>query len=240
MDILNKVAIITGASAGIGLATARRFAAEGAKLVLAARSTEKLVTLAEELYHKGHEALPVTTDMRDPGAVKHMIEHAFQHYGRIDMLINNAGQAAAGTVAEVNTADFRKILDLNVFGVLYAMQEAVPKVRQVNGGLIINVSSMVAKMHIPGLAAYAATKTALNMLSETARIELASYNIRVITVYPRMTSTDFAKNSLGNQEMRLRQRSEAPGDIVIDTPEYVAGKILEAARNEPAEQFMDT
>jgi NADP-dependent 3-hydroxy acid dehydrogenase YdfG len=239
MDVKSKVAIITGASAGIGQATARRFATEGAKLVLAARSTEKLVMLAEELYYHGHEALPVTTDMRDPVAVKHMIELAFEHYGRIDILINNAGQAAAGTVADMNLDDFRKILDLNVFGVLYAMQAAIPKMRHGGGGVIINVSSMVTKMHIPGLSAYSATKKALNMLTKTARIELAADNIRVITVYPRMTSTDFAMNSLGNQQLRQRQRAEVPANVVIDTPEHVAEKILEAAQKEPAEQFMD-
>ena len=94
-------------------------------------------------------------------------------------------------------------------------------------------------MHIPGLAAYAATKTALNMLSETARVELAPANIRVITVYPRMTATDFGKNSLGDRATRQSQREGAPANIVVDSPEYVVEKILAAARHEPAEQYMD-
>jgi short-subunit dehydrogenase len=239
MDISGKVVIITGASAGIGRATARRFAAEGATVVLAARSADKLNELAEELRGQGREALPLPTDMCQPEAVSQMVEKAFQHYGRIDILINNAGQAAAGTVAELNPDDFRKILDLNVFGPLSAMQAVIPKLRQGGGGLIINISSMVTKMHIPGLSAYAATKTALNMLSETARVELAPENIRVITVFPRMTSTDFGKNSLGNRREREGQRSAASRNIPVDTPEYVAERILEAARNEPAEQFME-
>jgi len=171
-------------------------------------------------------------------AVKQLIECAFQHYGRIDLLINNAGQAAAGTVAEVKVDDFRKILDLNLFGVLYAMQAVVPKMRQGGGGVIINVSSMVSKMHIYGLAAYAATKAALNMLTETARVELAPENIRVITVYPRMTATDFGKNSLGDPQVRQRQRAGAAGSTVVDSAEFVAEKILEAARKEPIEQYM--
>lgn len=239
MDILGKVSIITGASGGIDLATARRFAAEGAKVVLAARSTDKLTAVAEEFRRQGHEALPVPTDMRNPVAVEQLIERTFQHYGRIDLLINNAGQSAAGTVAEMKVDDFRKILDLNVLGVLYAMQAVVPKMRQGGGGVIINVSSMVSKMHIPGLAAYAATKAALNMLTETARLELAPENIRVITVYPRMTATDFGKNSLGDLQVRQRQRAGASGSTVVDSPEFVAGKILEAVRKEPAEQYMD-
>jgi NADP-dependent 3-hydroxy acid dehydrogenase YdfG len=240
MDISGKVTIITGASAGIGLATARLFADEGAKVVLAARSADKLTALAEELRSQGREALPAPTDMRNKASVDRMVELTFRHYGQIDILINNAGQAAAGTVAEVSEDDFRQIIDLNVLGCVYAIQAVVPGMRQGEGGLIINISSMVSKMHIPGLGAYAATKTALNMLSETARVELAPDNIRVITFYPRSTSTDFGKHSLGDLELRRRQRdSVASRGIAVDTPEQVAEKILYAALNEPAEQYMD-
>ena len=244
MDIPGKVTIITGASAGIGLITARRFAAAGAKLVLVARSADKLAALAEELAGQGHDALALPADMRDAAAVGRMIEQAFEHYGRIDILINNAGQATAGAVAQVNPDDYRQIIELNLFGPLYAIQAAVPKMRQGGGGLIINISSMVTKMHIPGLAAYASTKSALNMLSDTARVELAPANIRVITVYPRLTATDFGKNSLGNQAMRQGQRGHgapgAPGGApTADSPELVADRILDAAQREPQEQFMD-
>ena len=239
MDISGKVVIITGASAGIGLASARRFASEGARLVLAARSGDKLSQLVEELIRQGGEAISLPTDMRRPEAVSAMIEQAFRHYGRIDILINNAGQAAAGTVAEVNPDDFRQILDLNVFGPLYAMQAVIPKMRQGKGGLIINISSMVTKMHLPGLSAYTATKSALNMLSETARVELAPENIRVITVYPRMTATDFGKHSLGKPRAHESQRSMASPNVVVDSAEHVAEKILESAVNEPAEQYME-
>jgi len=127
-----------------------------------------------------------------------------------------------------------------VFGPIYAMQASVPKMRAQGGGIIINISSMVSKMHIPGLGGYASTKAALNMLSDTARGELASDNIRVITVYPRMTATDFGRNSLGNRPMRQQQRANAAPGVVIDSPEHVAGKILEAIQKEPAEQFMDS
>ena len=238
MDIANRVVIITGASAGIGEITARRFADAGAKVVLVARSADKLKTLAEELVRQGHDALAIPADMRNREAVGRMVEQAFRHYGRIDILINNAGQAAAGTVAEVNPEDFQRILELNVFGPLYAIQAVVPKMRQDKGGLIINISSMVSKMHIPGLAAYAATKVALNMLSETARVELAAENIRVISVHPRLTATDFGKNSLGHRQLRERQRASTAGSQAPDPPELVADKILEAAQREPAEQYM--
>lgn len=236
MDIPGKVTIITGASAGIGLATAKCFAAQGAKVVLAARSADKLGALAAELLRQGYDVFPVPTDMRDKAAISNLVEKAFTRYGRIDILINNAGQSAAGTIAEINPDHFHAIFMLNVFGPLYAIQDVVHKMRMKGGGLIINISSMVIKMHIPGLGAYAATKCALTMLSDTARDELAKDNIRVISVYPRMTATDFGKNALGDPRLRLQQRAHAP---VIDTPEFVAQKILEAAQKEIAEQFME-
>jgi short-subunit dehydrogenase len=237
MEISGAVVVITGASAGIGLAAARRFAAEGAKVVMAARSAEVLDKVAQELRQQGCDALAVRTDMRSQAEVNRLIDTTFDHFGRIDILVNNAAQSVAGTVADVSIDDLRQIIDLNILGPLYAMQAAIPKMRASGGGLILNISSMVSKMQIPGLAGYAASKAALNMLSDTARRELESDNIRVITVYPRLTATDFGKNALGNRQMRQQQR--APSTIVPDSPEHVANKILEAARNEPAEQYMD-
>jgi short-subunit dehydrogenase len=239
MELKDKVVFITGASAGIGLATARSLAAAGAKVALAARSTDKLTQLAEELQRDGHAALVVPTDMRNQAEVAQLVETTVQHYGQIDVLINNAGQAVAGTVAEVDVDQFQQVIELNVLGPIYAMQASVPKMREHGGGIIINVSSMVSKMHLPGLGGYAATKAALNMLSDTARGELAPDNIRVITIYPRMTATDFGRNSLGNRPMREQQRGSAAPGIIIDSAEYVAEKILEAIQKEPAEQFMD-
>jgi short-subunit dehydrogenase len=243
MNIADKVVIITGASAGIGQAAARTFTRAGARVALVARSADKLAALAEELRQQGHPALAVSADMRDPAAIRHMVDQVYQHYGQIDILVNNAGQAASGTVAEVSVENFQKIVELNVFGPVYAIQAVVPKMRQNGGGIIINVSSMVSKMRIPGLGAYAATKAALNMLSDTARGELAADHIRVITVYPRMTATDFGKNSLGNQEQRQQQRAGAHAPTgpaqVVDSAEHVAGRILAAAQAEPEEQFME-
>jgi NAD(P)-dependent dehydrogenase (short-subunit alcohol dehydrogenase family) len=238
MDVRDKVTIITGASAGIGLTTARRFAGEGAKLVLAARSTETLQQLAAELNHRGGEAVAVTADMRSRDDVVRMVEQAFQHYGRIDILINNAGQGVGGAVADVSEDYFRQVIDLNVFGPLYAMQAVIPKMREGGGGVIVNVSSMTSKMSIPGIGAYASTKAALNVLSATARVELAPDNIRVIVIYPRLTTTDFGRNYLGRRPIRTDQ-PPASGSPPRDSPDTVAERILDAVRNEPAEQYME-
>ncbi len=239
MELKDKVVLVTGASMGIGLATARAAAAAGAKIVLAARSTDKLTQLAEELQQSGTAALVVPTDMRNQVEVKHLVETTVQHFGRLDVLINNAGQAVAGAIADLDLEAYRQVIELNMFGPMYAIQASVPQMRTQGGGLIVNVSSMVSKMSIPGLGGYASTKAALNTLSATARGELAADNIRVITVYPRMTATDFGRNSIGNRQMRQQQRGTPRPDVVIDTAEYVASKILEAIQKEPPEQFMD-
>ncbi|MCZ8517223.1 SDR family NAD(P)-dependent oxidoreductase [Paenibacillus filicis] len=234
MDIRDKVVLITGASAGIGLATARRFAAAGAKLALVARSADVLNHLAEELKIRGSDAVAMPADVSDPKQVQRVIDETARHFGRLDVVINNVGQAAVGTIADLNRDDFRKIFDLNVIGPLAAMQAVIPIMREQGGGLIINISSVVTKMNIPGIGAYAATKAALNMLSDTARGELASEHIRVISVYPRATATDFGKNALG-----VRQQQPQGSSNPSDTPEFVAEKILAAALNEPDEQYMD-
>jgi NADP-dependent 3-hydroxy acid dehydrogenase YdfG len=240
VDVEGKVLLITGASAGIGLATARRFAAAGARVALAARSVEKLARIEDELRKLGHETVALPADLRNKLDVNRLVEATFQYFGQIDILINNAGQAASGMVADVSIDHYRQVIELNMLGPLYAMQAVIPKMRQTGGGIIINVSSMVSKMHIPALAAYASTKAALNMLSDTARVELAPDNIRVITVYPRITATEFGVNSLGSQQMRHQQRSGVSAGNPPDSAEFVAEKILEAAVSEPAEQYMDS
>jgi NAD(P)-dependent dehydrogenase (short-subunit alcohol dehydrogenase family) len=234
MQIEGSVVVVTGASAGIGLATARRFARAGASVVLAARSLERLAQVEQELREQGHKALAVAVDMRDRAQVEQMITTAYEHFGTIDILINNAGQGMEGPVAEVSIEDFRQIIELNLFGPFLAMQAVIKRMRQHGGGVILNISSNVSRLHLPGLSAYASSKAALNLLSETAREELASENIRVITAYPGLTLTDFAKHSLGKQQIR----PNPPAGIIPDTPEFVAQKILEAASKEPAEQFM--
>jgi short-subunit dehydrogenase len=239
MDIQDKVVIVTGASEGIGLATARLFAQKGAKLVLAARSADTLHTIVNELHEQHREAIAVPTDMRNRDAIESLVDSVFQRYGRIDILINNAGQAALGNVADVDIDQFRQIFDLNVLGPVAAMQALIPKMRQNGGGLIINVSSTVTQMHLPTIGAYAATKAALNMVSDTAREELASDNIRITTMFPGLTATNFGKNSLVTPNPNQQGPRQPQGGPEPDSAEAVAQKILEAARNEPHDQYMD-
>ncbi len=246
MDIQNKVAIVTGASAGIGLAAARAFAAEGAKVVLAARSAEAIEAEADSLRASGYQAYAVPVDMRSGAEIAQMVQATVAHFGGVDILINNAGQAVVGAIAELDMEAFLSVMQLNVVGPIEAMKAVVPIMRSAGGGMIVNVSSMVSKMALPTLGGYAATKAALNMISDTARTELAPDNIRVLTVLPGMTATEFGKNSVGDVSP-FRQRSAGPGPgagrpsgyaPVIDSAEYVASKIVEAVRNEIENQFM--
>jgi NADP-dependent 3-hydroxy acid dehydrogenase YdfG len=237
MDIQDKVVIITGASEGIGLATTRLFAEAGAKVALAARSADTLNTIVNELREQHREAIAVPTDIRNRDAIEAMVDSVFQQYGRIDILINNAGQAVRGHVADVDIDQFRQVFELNVLGLVEAMQAIIPKMRQNGGGLIINVSSNVTHMHLPAIGAYAATKAALNMISDTAREELASENIRITTMFPRATATNFGKNSIATP--KTNHQGPRQGGLEPDSAEDVAQKILDAARREPHDQYMD-
>lgn len=231
MNLQGAVVIVTGASMGIGRAAARQFAGEGARVALAARSAEALAALAAEL----PDSLAVPTDMRDEAAVRQMVAAVADHYGRIDVLVNNAGQGMHVPVAVADLALYRALLELNVVSVLAAMQAVIPIMRRQGGGVIVNVSSGTSKRIIPGVGPYASTKYALNALSLTARAELAPENIRVGVVYPGITATDFIRNAAAVQIDPARRQGMA-----ADTAEHAAAKIVEAVRTEAAEVYADS
>jgi short-subunit dehydrogenase len=230
MTIEGKVVLITGASEGIGKVTAKLLSEKGAKVALAAGSEDKLNELAAEL----KDAFVIPVDMTVASSISDMVAAVHEHFGRIDILINNAGQALRGSVTEINVDDFKKIMELNVYGPLLALQAVVPLMKEQGGGMIVNISSNVSKMAIPSLGAYAATKYALNGLMLTARNDLASDNIVVSVMHPGLTATNFGQNSITNTESEFNR----PSGMQPDPPELVAEKILEAITNEPPEQFM--
>ena len=241
MEIQGSVVTVTGASSGIGRASARSFARAGAKVVLAARSAETINAVAEELRRQGYEALAIPTDVRDQTQVQHLIEATCVSYGHLDMLLNNAALGSAAFVADERIEHFRQLFDVNVFGPLYTMQAAIKRMRQHGGGLIINVSSGASRAAIPGLVAYGASKAALDLISNTARKELAADNIRIITIYPPNTATNATKHMLGDPEFLRHMLEEAltSTGMVVVPAEYVAEKIVEAARDEPEDLFLD-
>ena len=187
MEIAGRVVVVTGASSGIGAATARLAAARGARLVLAARRVRRLESLAAEL----PDALVVPTDARDPAQLHAMVEAAVRRYDGVDVLVNNAGQGLHVPIERIALDDLQAIMELNVYGPLAGMQAVLPVMRERGGGAIVNVSSGTSRMVLPGVGGYAASKCALNMLSQVARAEFASHGIAVSLVYPSVTATEF-------------------------------------------------
>ena len=216
-----KVAVVTGASSGIGEATARALSVRGASIVLAARAEEKLWFVARDIHASGGRALVIQTDVADRDSVKGMVGRAVAELGAVDVLVNNAGVGLSGRVAELRPDDLRYVFDVNLLGPLNCVQEALPHMPR--GGRIINVSSVVGKRAIPKVGGYCATKFALNALSDALRVEVADKGISVTSVYPGTTRTSFRDNS---RRTKSEKRGWRPKGV---PPEKVAEKIAEAA-----------
>jgi len=235
MDIRDKVVIITGASSGIGLATARLLAKHGAKVALAARSRDRLNQLATEL----PSSLAIPTDMTSQEDVRNMVRKVLKHFGRIDILINSAGRGYDAPLERIDVDKYRQLFELDVVGPLIAMQLVIPTMRKQGGGMIVNISSGTSLMYLPNMSAYSSVKRALNSITLTAREELAEDNIIVSVVYPYMTLTDLDKNMFGAEGGDFEPfEGEADANLPPpDPPEYVAARILEVIETEEAEQY---
>ena len=232
MNLQGKVVIVTGASSGIGLATARLLAKQGAKLVLVARSEDRLKQLSAEL----PGSLPFPADMTRVYEVESMVRWTMEHFGRVDVLINCAGQGYDAPVEKTNVDTFHRIFDLDVVGPLVAMEQVIPIMRKQGGGAIVNVSSGTALMYLPFNGAYSGLKRALANISLTAREELKGDGIVVSVVYPYMTLTDFEKNTIKDAVPEVEEQGGGP-PFPPDTAEYVAQKILEGIESGEAEIF---
>ena len=232
MNLQDKVVIVTGASSGIGLATARLLVEKGAKVALVSRSSEKLEQLAAEL----PGSLAIVADMTKVNEVERMVKRAVGHFGRIDVLFNCAGRGYDAPVEKTNVDTFHYIFDLDLVGPLVAMEQVIPIMRKQGGGNIINVSSGTALMYLPNNGAYSALKRALANISLTAREELKKDNITVSVVYPYITLTDFEKNTI-KDDVPEEGGHEGSIPFPADTPEYVAQRILEGMESGEAEIF---
>jgi short-subunit dehydrogenase len=233
MNIKNKVVIVTGASSGIGYASARLLAEKGMKTVLVSRSKRKLEQLAHEL----PDSLAVPADMTKPGDIKQMVKQAEAHFQKIDVLINCAGQGYDAPVETTDISIFQHIFDLDVVGPLVAMQQVIPIMRRQGGGAVMNVSSGTALMYLPNNGAYSAMKRALVSISLTAREELKQDGIVVSVVYPYITLTDFEKNTIKDQSLPQEEPEEGELPFKPDTAEYAAQQILEGLESGEPEIF---
>ena len=210
---------MTGASEGIGEAIARKLAHAGAKVVLAARYDEKLAALAHEL----PGSVAVHTDMTQQADIQNLIDRTMEIDGRIDILINNAGQGMYSPAENIDIDKYKHIMNLNVYAPLYAMQLVIPKMREQGGGMILNISSRVSKNYYPNLSAYASTKYALNAISLTARAELEKDHIVVSVFHPKMTATSFGKNSVNVDPATARPLRHTPSAPVRRSRSGYAG-----------------
>jgi short-subunit dehydrogenase len=225
-----KVAVVTGASSGIGEATARELAARGASVVLAARAVDRLEGLRREISASGGVALSVETDVSDRSSVEAMMRRAVGEFGSLDVLVNNAGLGLSGRISEVRAEDLRHVFEVNTVGPLNCIQAALPHMGE--GGRIVNVSSVVGKRAIPKVGAYCATKSALNALSDALRVEVAGRQITVTSVYPGTTSTSFRENSRRTKSEKRGWRPKGVG------PDRVAEKIADAVEKAPRDVYV--
>lgn len=195
MKLQGKVAVITGASMGIGEEIAKLFAREGAKLVLCSRDLGR-VEAARQRIGAGENAISVACDVSRRDQVDTLIGAAMAKFGRIDIFVNNAGFGLNDSVAELDMAQCRQVFETNLFGTMECMQAVIPIMQKQGGGDIVNVSSVSGHIVTPYNSVYVASKHGMQAVGRAARMELKKYNINVLTVSPGFIATDFGKNML--------------------------------------------
>lgn len=225
-DLQNRVAIITGASSGIGEATAHLLAKKGVKVVLAARRVEKLEKLKNEIEKNGGVAEIVVTDVSHKVAVQHLADYTIEKFGKIDYLINNAGLMPLSFVKNLHVEEWEKMIDVNVKGVMYAVAAVLPNMRENKYGHIINISSVAGKKVMPGSAVYSATKFAVRAFTEGLRMELSPKdNIRATSIEPGAVATELT-NTITDDE--IQQFVEKLKNMEMLNSEDIARSILYA------------
>ena len=226
-QINEQVVVVTGASSGIGRATARMFAARGASVVIGARNAEGLNDLAQEIKRMGGQVVAVTVDVSEREQVNKLARVAVEHFGRIDTWVNNAGVSLYATFDKLTDAEIRRVLDVNFMGTVYGMQAAIPIMRNHGGGTIINVSSIAGKRAIPLQSVYSASKYAIVGLGEAVRAELANeeVEINICTICPPSINTPFFDHARTKEG-----RAPKPLPPVYE-PDRVAEAIILCAEN---------
>lgn len=225
-------AVITGATSGIGRETALQFARDGVSVVVAGRREERLRQLVSEIESTGGQALGVVTDVAEQAQVDHLIESAVEAFGRIDTLVNNAGVAFAGRFDQMTLEDFRRVMDVNFWGAVYASKAVVHRMReQRGGGVIINVSSIFGKRGVPFQTAYCASKFALAGFSEALRAEVMSDGIDVSTIFPGAVETEIFESAANQTGMELpsfvpKFPAKALARIIVQTARFPQPEVV--------------
>ncbi|NYE63364.1 NADP-dependent 3-hydroxy acid dehydrogenase YdfG [Duganella sp. 1224] len=234
-NIDNKVVVITGASSGLGEATARHLAARGAAVVLGARRTDKLEQIAAEIRATGGKAEVLATDVTRKEQVQALVDHAVRVFGRVDVLINNAGLMAIAPLDEVKTDEWDRMIDINVKGVLYGIAAALPQFRQQNSGHFINIASVAGvKVFSPGGTVYSGTKFAVRAISEGLRHEVGG-SIRTTTIEPGAVDSELKHGSSHQQSAQFVKefyKLAIPADAVARAIAYAIEQPADVDINE--------
>ncbi|OQP57291.1 oxidoreductase [Niastella vici] len=225
-----KVVAITGASSGIGKAIARNLSKSGARLVLGARRMEQLEKIAEEIKGSGGECAYIIMDVRHKVDLEHLVNTAVKKYGRLDVIINNAGVAQVSRIDELDIDGWEEMIDINLKGVLYGMAAAIPVFRQQQSGHIVNIISTAGIKIVPTQGVYAGTKNAVRTITEAFRQE-SDGTIRITGISPGMVKTDFANNM--KDHATRAAISEKMEQLAIE-PEAIADAVLYAI-SQPAD-----
>jgi 3-oxoacyl-[acyl-carrier protein] reductase len=208
------IAIVTGSSRGIGFAIAKAFASRGMQVVLTARKEDELRKAAAAL-GSGANVHTVAADIRKPGDADRMVKDAVQHFGGVDVLVNNAGIGRFANVADFSIDEWQQVLETNLSGLFYCCRAAIPEMKRRGGGYIVNISSLAGKNPFAGGAAYCASKSAVNAFSEALMQEVRYDNIRVSYVLPGSVSTGFGDRGLGG-EADWKIAPEEVAEVVVD------------------------
>src|SRR5690606_5890155 len=198
-----KIAIVTGASSGIGEATARQLAAKGAHVIAAARRESRLQALARQIEEAGGQVETATLDMADGSQIERLVETVREKHGRIDILVNNAGVMLLAPVMRADVNEWRRMIDVNLTGLFHLTRLVVPIMREQGGGHIVNLSSLAGRIAMPGGSVYSATKFGVNAFSEALRRETLGDRIRVTLVEPGPVATELAEH-ITDTESRQR------------------------------------
>ncbi len=222
----DKVVLVTGGSRGLGLVLARQLAAEGARLALLARSAEDLEAAAQSLANYGVPVLTLPADVQKPEQVEQAVREILSYFGRLDVLINNAGVIQVGPLENMDLADFDETMSTHFWGPLHAMRAAIPHMKRQGGGHVVNVASIGGKIAVPHLTPYSASKFALVGLSDGFRAEYAKDNILVTTVCPWLTRT----GSYRNVDVKGQHQQELAWFALGDSLPFMTMKDEDAAK----------
>jgi NADP-dependent 3-hydroxy acid dehydrogenase YdfG len=225
-----KVALVTGASSGIGEATALALAKAGAKVAIAARRADRLATLARSIEAVGGSALEIVADVTRPGDIERMIDAVVKNFARLDILVNNAGVMLLSPVAEASTDDWRRMIELNLIALMETTKAALPQLKT-SKGHIVNVSSLAGRVANPGASGYAATKFGVVAFSESLRREVYADKVRVTLIEPGMVATELGDHITNPKaKANLEQRRAAMDPLLA---EDVAAAVLYAVTQPP-------